>query len=140
MPECVFCRILAGELPASVVYRDEEVAAFLDIHPINPGHVLVVPTRHAVSLGVLDPTTGGRLFQVGQRLAAAIRASELRCEGINFWLADGAAAGQDVFHLHLHVLPRWRGDGFGLRLPRHHGRPVPRVELDRIARAIRNAT
>lgn len=111
---CVFCQIAAGEAPASVVYTDSDVIAFLDIRPVNAGHVLVIPRAHAVGLADLDPMLGGRLFQVAQQVAAAVRATELRCEGVNFFLADGVAAGQEVFHAHLHVLPRFTGDGFGI--------------------------
>jgi histidine triad (HIT) family protein len=131
--DCVFCRIIAGTAPASVAYRDENVLAFLDIRPLTPGHLLVIPLRHAAHLADLDPDDGGRLFRTGQRLAAALRASGLRCEGVNFFLADGTAAGQEVFHVHLHVLPRYRGDGFRLRAT--FGSPS-RPDLDRQAGAV----
>src|SRR5215207_166547 len=94
MDDCIFCRILAGSAPGSFVYRDEQCAAFMDVQPVNPGHLLVVPTRHAASLAELDAPTAGRLMQVAQRLAAALRASGLRCEGVNLFLADGKAATQ----------------------------------------------
>ena len=138
MTECTFCPILAGEVPGTFVYRDEQCAAFMDIQPVNPGHVLVVPVRHAPYLADLDAPTAGRMMQVAQRLAAALRASGLRCEGVNLLLADGEAAMQEVFHVHLHVFPRWTGDGFGLRFgPDYVVRP--RAELDAAADAIRAA-
>jgi histidine triad (HIT) family protein len=112
---CIFCQILLGEMPGTFVYRGLTCAAFMDIQPINPGHVLVVPTRHAAHLAELDASTAGELMQVGQRVAAALRRSGLPCEGVNLFLADGEAAGQEVFHVHLHVFPRFEGDGFGLR-------------------------
>ncbi len=139
MHDCIFCAILAGRAPASLVYRDERCAAFLDIRPVNPGHTLVVPIRHAASLAELDPEDGAQLFRVAQRLAAALRRSGLRCEGVNLFLADGEAAGQEVFHVHLHVLPRFRGDGFGMRFPPGYGQNPPRAELDEIAQRIRGA-
>jgi histidine triad (HIT) family protein len=133
MTGCVFCDILAGKLPSSQVFGDGVCAAFLDIQPVNPGHVLVVPHWHAASLADLDPQTGGHMFRVGQQLAAALRRSGLRCEGVNLFLADGEAAGQDVLHVHLHVIPRFAGDGFGLRFgPGNRQRPA-RVVLDEIA-------
>ena len=135
---CVFCRIIAGELEASVVHEDEQTLAFLDIQPLTPGHLLVVPRRHESSLAELDPFDGAQLFRVGQRAAAALRHSVLRCEGVNFFLADGAAAGQDVFHVHLHVFARFADDGFGLRLPPGYA-IRPREELDRAALALRQA-
>lgn len=136
---CVFCDILAGRVPASVVHRDELVCAFMDIQPVNPGHVLVVPAEHAEHLADLPPATGGRLFEVGQKLAAALRRTGLRCDGVNFFLADGEAAGQEVFHVHLHVVPRFRSDGFGLHYGPDYMKLPPRAALDEAAAAIRNA-
>jgi histidine triad (HIT) family protein len=137
--DCIFCRILAGDAPGSFVYRDEQCAAFMDVQPVNPGHLLVVPTRHAASLAELDAPTAGRLMQVAHRLAAALRASGLRCEGVNLFLADGKAAMQEVFHAHLHVFPRFVGDGFGLRFgPSNRLRP-PREALEAAATQLRTA-
>jgi diadenosine tetraphosphate (Ap4A) HIT family hydrolase len=137
MPTCIFCEILAGRQPASLVYRDDQVIAFMDIQPVTPGHVLVVPNQHAASLAELEVEGGAQIFRVGQKVAAALRSSGLKCEGVNFYLADGEAAGQEVFHVHLHVFPRFRGDGFGLRFgPAYRTRP-PRTALDEMARQIR---
>jgi len=138
MTDCIFCRILGGSAPGTFVYRDELCAAFMDIKPVNPGHVLVIPVAHAPYLAHLREETGAHLFRIAQRVAAAIRASGLRCEGINLFLADGEAAMQEVFHTHLHVLPRFRGDGFGLRFgPDYAVRP--RADLEAAARAIRSS-
>jgi histidine triad (HIT) family protein len=128
----------AGELEASVLHEDERTLAFLDIQPLTPGHLLVVPRQHATSLAELDPRDGAEIFRVAQRAGAALRQSVLRCEGVNFFLADGAAAGQDVFHVHLHVFARFAGDGFGLRLPPDQT-IRPRDELDATALALRQA-
>ncbi len=135
-PYTIFSDIIAGRAPASKVYEDEDVVAFMDIRPLTLGHVLVVPRIPARNLAELDPALGGKLFQVGQRLAAALRASEVGCDGVNFFLADGVTAGQEVFHVHLHVVPRTPGDGFGLR-----ARPTtpPRADLDYLAASIRGA-
>lgn len=144
MSHCIFCAILAREAEASLVYEDEHTVAFMDIRPFTPGHLLVVPRRHASGLAELDPQDGGRIFAVGQKLAAALRdngaagaglpADGPRADGVNLYLADGAVAGQEVFHVHLHVVPRTPGDGFGLR-----GRPVAarRPDLDYLAGALR---
>ena len=136
--QCVFCRIVAGAAEASVVNETERAVAFMDIQPVTVGHVLVVPRRHASSLEELDPEDGAELFRVGQRAGAALRESSLRCEGVNFFLADGTAAGQDVFHVHLHVFPRFEEDGFGLRLPTDFV-IRPRDELEDAASALRAA-
>ena len=138
MTDCIFCRILAGELPASFVYRDDRCAAFMDIQPVNPGHLLVVPVRHGAYLADIDQETAGHLMRVGQRAAAALRASGVQCEGVNLFLADGEAAMQEIFHVHLHVFPRFRGDGFGLKFsPEYYTRRPPRTELDDLASRLR---
>ena len=133
---CVFCDIVAGDEAASMLFDDERTITFLDHRPVTPGHMLVVPRRHAASLADLDPEDGAQLFRVGMRGAAALRTSSLRCEGANFHLADGEVAGQEVFHVHLHVLPRFTGDGFGLRFPPDY-RIRERAELDEVAAAVR---
>ncbi len=140
--DCVFCAILAGNEPASLLYRDDRVAAFMDTKPINPGHALVIPVAHAASLADLDPEDGAEVFRVGQQLGAAMRRASddrpgLRCEGVNLLLADGAEAGQQVFHVHLDVLPRFAGDGFGMHYGPEFGELPPRDELDALADAIR---
>jgi histidine triad (HIT) family protein len=134
---CVFCKILAGELPASIVLENKRIAAFMDIRPVNTGHVLVIPRAHAPYLAHLDPDTGAHMFRTATQIAAAIRLSDLRCEGINLFLADGEAAMQEVFHVHLHVIPRFAGDGFGLKFPERYFEPTQRIALDDAARAIR---
>ncbi len=139
MENCIFCAIVAGRAPASIVYRDDVCTAFMDRQPVTPGHLLVVPNRHATYLAEVDEATAGHLFQVARRLDAALRASGLRCEGVNIYLADGEAAGQEVFHVHLHVIPRYRGDGFGLRFPPGYGARPARSELDEQAGRIRAA-
>ena len=122
-PHTVFEEILAGKLPAEFVYRDELVSAFLDIQPINEGHVLVVPNEKASCLSELKAQTGERMFRVAQKISNAILLSSLKSDGINLFLADGKAAGQTVFHIHLHVFPRYEDDGFGWKLPENYYAP-----------------
>lgn len=138
MADCIFCSILAGDLPASFVYRDDLVAAFMDIRPVNFGHLLVVPIRHAPSMADVTPEEAGNLMRVAQRATAALRASTLKCEGVNYFLADGEAAMQEVFHAHLHVFPRFKGDEFGLRFsPEYYTRRPVRQDLDQQAQELR---
>ncbi|ORM36314.1 HIT family protein [Williamsia sp. 1135] len=110
MSDCVFCAIVAGSSPAHVVYEDDDVLGFLDIRPVRPGHTLLIPKRHAANLAELSPDQGGKLFQAGQRVAAAQRASAIAADGVNLLVNDGRAAFQTVFHSHLHVVPRHNGD------------------------------
>ena len=131
---CIFCDIIGGRGPASVVYSDESVVALLDIRPLNTGHLLVIPRAHAAYLADLDPALGGHMFAVAQRMAAALRRSGLPCDGVNLFLADGEAAFQEVFHVHLHVIPRTPGDGFRIRAK---WRLPGRDELDAAAERVR---
>ena len=137
---CIFCKILAGQAPASIVYRDERVTVFMDIQPVTPGHLLVIPNQHSAALAGVDPETAAHMLRIGQRMAAALRTSGLRCEGVNLYLADGEVAGQEVWHSHLHVIPRFAGDGFGLRMPATYRSSRPaREQLDEIAGQLRAA-
>lgn len=138
-PSCIFCKIACGEIPASIVAATDSVLAMMDIQPINPGHVLVIPKAHATDLAELDAKVGGDIFQLGMRVAGGLRKSGVRCEGVNLFLADGKVAGQEVFHVHLHVIPRFEGDGFGLRFPVNYGQHPAREELARIAGSIKAA-
>ena len=138
MIACIFCDILSGKAPANFVYRDELCAAFMDIHPVNPGHVLVVPFAHAELLSGVARETLGRMLWVAQQVNTAIRSSSLRCEGVNLFLADGQAAGQEVMHVHLHVIPRFRGDGHHLRFSSAYFTLPSATELQANAQLIRD--
>lgn len=134
--DCIFCALLDGRAPATFLHRDEVCSVFMDIRPVNPGHLLVIPNEHAPYLADLDADTAGHMMRVAHRFAAALRASGLRCEGVNLLLADGEAASQEVFHSHLHVFPRYPGDGFGLRFGPDY-RVRSREELEESAARIR---
>ncbi len=135
---CIFCAIVAGEAPASIVYRDDSAMAFMDIRPVNAGHVLVTPLKHQMSVLSQSDDTASHMFTVGRRVAAALKDAGVRLEGFNLFLADGAVAGQTVFHVHLHVLPRFVGDGLGFRRSADTKAP-PQSELDETAGRIRRA-
>lgn len=109
----------------------------MDIQPVNTGHVLVIPNTHTAYLADLEEQIGAHLFRVAQRIAGALRRSGIKCEGVNLYLADGEAAGQEVFHVHLHVFPRYKGDGFGLRFGPSYGIKPERNELEARAEEIR---
>jgi diadenosine tetraphosphate (Ap4A) HIT family hydrolase len=139
MKDCVFCAIIRGEAPASRVYEDECALAFMDIRPVDPGHVLIVPRAHVASLAEVDAETGAHLFRVAMLLAPAVRRSGVACQGINLFLADGRAAGQEVLHVHLHIVPRFAGDGFGFQIGPGNFLQPGRSTLDGIAERIRAA-
>ena len=139
MDSCVFCGIVQGKAEASVVYEDLTCAAYMDVQPVNSGHMLIVPKVHAAYLSDLDEDGGAQLFRVAMRLDGALRKSGLRCEGVNLFLADGEAAGQEVFHVHLHVFPRFVGDGFELKFGPRYGLKPSRPSLNEIAVRIKAA-
>jgi histidine triad (HIT) family protein len=134
---CIFCRIVEGKEKASFVAQGADAVAFLDLHPINEGHTIVVPRKHSASIGEVDEISAVGMWSLARRVAAGLRSSGLRCEALNFFLADGAAAGQEVFHAHLHVIPRWQGDGFGIKFPPHYGAAAERKTLDDVAARLR---
>jgi histidine triad (HIT) family protein len=113
-PDCLFCKIVAGEIPATIVASDERTVTFMDINPATRGHALVVPRNHARDLLEIDPEDLAAVAQAGRRLAKVAKTT-LEADGVNLINSCGAAAWQTVFHFHLHVIPRYEGDP--LQLP-----------------------
>jgi diadenosine tetraphosphate (Ap4A) HIT family hydrolase len=136
MSNCALCDLVARIIPVSVAYEDSTIFAFMDIKPVNYGHVLIVPKKHIVYLAELDEDTGAELFKVTMKMAQAVRHSEVKCEAVNLFLADGEAAGQEEFHVHMHVIPRYEDDRFKLQID-YPTRPT-REELDKTAERIRS--
>jgi histidine triad (HIT) family protein len=141
MEECFYCRIIKSIIPSSIVYSDEKVMAILDAEPVNPGHVEIFPKTHITQLFELDEGTGALMFKIAMRIANALRQSTVKCEGINLLLADGKAASQHILHAHLHVIPRFTGDNFEIRVKSKFGlRRAIRLnkrQLDEIAKELR---
>jgi histidine triad (HIT) family protein len=113
-PQCIFCRIVAGEIPASIIHRDDDCVAFLDIAPLSDGHVLVIPVFHAPRLVELPELHVARLSAVLPRIGRAVLQST-KAEGFNLLLNEGPVAGQVVNHAHVHLIPRRSGDQLGYR-------------------------
>ncbi|MEY3243237.1 MAG: hypothetical protein RIR11_4676 [Bacteroidota bacterium] len=133
---CIFCKIIKGEIPSSIVHDDEHVIAFLDINPINPGHVLIVPKQHYASIKEVPTETAMQLFKVVLDVEKAVWVADgVRCEGTNLLQNNGKSAWQDVFHVHFHVIPRFKGDNFKIKI--EAGKPS-REELDTMAAHIRS--
>jgi histidine triad (HIT) family protein len=131
--DCIFCAIVAGEQPAHVVDEDERTIAFLDILPWTRGHALVVPRRHSRNLYEIDDDDLRAATLAAKRLAGRMR-DRLECEGVNLLNSSEPAANQEVFHFHIHVLPRWSDDG--LRLPPRQEQPT-QDELAQVASELR---
>ncbi|PMB05507.1 HIT family protein [Fischerella thermalis CCMEE 5273] len=132
--DCIFCDIVEKKAPASIVFEDDKVLAFLDISPVNTGHTLIIPKKHAATLSDVSSLDLARMMVVAQAIGKAIRTSDLRCEGVNLFLADGEAAFQEVFHCHLHVFPRFTGDSF--RVDADWSKQPDRAQLERVAEQI----
>jgi histidine triad (HIT) family protein len=109
---CIFCRIVSGEIPAEIVANEPEVVAFLDVQPLADGHVLVVPRAHVAQVEDLEPGAADALFRAVVRLAGPVREA-LAAAGTTIGINNGAATGQTVPHVHVHIVPRWENDGAG---------------------------
>ena len=133
MDNCVFCKIVRGEIPATVVLQDEHTLVFMDIGSVNPGHMLVAAKPHVENLQGMDEVLAGAMFRAAARAARAIE-KVYKPAGISVYQANGAAAGQTVFHAHIHVLPRWEGDGMELAWPVKN---PPREALGEMAAKLR---
>lgn len=131
MSGCIFCAIVAGEAPSRVVHEDERTLAFLDIVPLTRGHALVVPKRHATNLFEIDDEDLAAVSRTAKRVGAAAMEA-FGADGLNLLQTNGAVAMQTVFHLHVHVLPRYVGDGFKVELTRE---PAEAGVLDEVAAA-----
>ena len=121
--ECIFCKLIAGQIPSARVHEDALTLAFMDLGQVNPGHVLVASKRHAATLFDLTPEEAGAVMQTARRVALAARAA-FAPEALNLFQANGAVAGQTVGHFHIHVLPRHAGDGVDLAWPRKDPGPA----------------
>jgi histidine triad (HIT) family protein len=133
MSDCVFCKIVAKQIPATVVHEDEATLAFMDIGQVNPGHVLVACKAHVENVYGLEDAQTAAVFRSAARVARAIRAA-FNPPGLSLYQANGKPAGQTVFHFHLHVLPRHEADGMQLTWPVKN---PPREKLQEYAAQIR---
>ena len=133
MSDCIFCRLVAGQIPSTRVYEDEHTLGFMDIGHVNPGHVLVAVKKHAANVFELEETQAEAVARTTVRLAKALKKA-FEPEGLSVYQANGKAAGQTVFHYHAHLLPRHAGDGMELVWPVKN---PPREKLEEYAAKIR---
>ena len=111
MTDCIFCAIVDGSAPAELVAEDEHTLSFMDVNPVNPGHVLTVPRRHAVDIWGLTEEESANLMVATRRVCDQIRGA-LTPPGLDLFVANGEAGGQTVFHVHVHAIPRWPSDNW----------------------------
>ena len=135
MSECVFCKIVQGQIPATKVHEDGLTLAFMDIGQVNPGHVLVAVKPHIENIFGLDDAHAAAVFQTAARVARAVQKA-YRPQGVTLYQANGPAAGQTVFHFHLHLVPRYARDGLRLTWPTNN---PPREQLEANAARLRAA-
>lgn len=135
--QCIFCRLVAGEIPAERVYEDALTIAFMDIGQVNPGHVLVASKRHAATLLDLTAEEAGAIMQTAQRIAFAVR-DAFDPPGLTLLQANGKEGDQTVFHCHMHVVPRHGNDGIGLSWPRKDPPAAVLAEYAQKLRAVMN--
>ncbi len=133
MNDCLFCKIISGAIPSAKIYEDDEVLAFLDIKPVNPGHALVIPKAHTDRLAEMTDDAAASLMRVVPYLSKAIMKA-VGAEAFNLMCNNGDLAGQTIDHVHLHIIPRFDGDGYEAW---HGSGDLPQDEVSRIANAIR---
>ncbi len=137
MEDCIFCKIARREAESVIVYEDRDSLAFLDHYPLNPGHTLVVPKKHYPTMAEMPPVEVGRLFVTVAKVMKAVRGAS-KADGINIGQSNGAAASQDVFHMHVHVIPRFNHDSAGgLTFPER--KRMSLVERESMAGKIKSA-
>ena len=107
--DCIFCRIISGEIPSTTIYENSKFKVIMDIAPANKGHVLILPKEHYDNIYDIDTATAGELFELAVMTARALK-SVLDCDGMNILQKNGTVAGQTVFHFHMHIIPRYEGD------------------------------
>ena len=130
MNDCLFCKIAKGELPCYKIYEDRDFLAFLDINPVNPGHTLIIPKKHSETILDTDEETLKKLIIVVKKVSTAIY-NGLKCEGFNIGANQFKYAGQLVPHLHIHIMPRNKGDGIRLWPSRKYESEKEKIEVQK---------
>jgi histidine triad (HIT) family protein len=130
MSDCIFCKIIAGEIPSFKVYEDEMFVAILDRFPSSEGHMLIIPKRHATDIFELNEAEAAGIIPLAKKKKKKIKTT-LNCAGINIVQNNGASAGQEVFHYHLHIIPRYENDGIRFRKPPTDPSPEQLAEISK---------
>ena len=133
--DCVFCKIVNGDIPSNTIYENSEFKVIMDISPATKGHVLVLPKEHFKDIYDIDAETAGKLFQLAAVVARALK-EVLHCDGLNIIQNNGEIAGQTVFHFHMHLIPRYEGDDVTVKWKEHS---MDAEEMDRLRKDIRKA-
>lgn len=132
MSDCIFCKIVSGELPSSKVYEDNELLAFMDIQPVESGHILIIPKNHSQYMSEVSDHILSKIMLLANKIQKVLRL-EINAEDINLFLADGVFANQEVPHFHFHIIPRYKNDGFGFKFREDYKIKPTRELLDKQA-------
>lgn len=133
--DCVFCKIVSGDIPSNTIYENSEFKVIMDASPAAKGHVLVLPKEHYKDIYDIDAETAGKLFQLAAVVARALK-EVLNCDGLNILQNNGVIAGQTVFHFHMHLIPRYEDDDVTVKW---EGHSMDAEEMDQLRRDIRKA-
>jgi histidine triad (HIT) family protein len=135
--KCILCDLRNEVIDVTKVYEDDIVSVVMDIQPVNTGHMLIFPKKCTALIIDLEDEIINHIFKIAKKMNNAIRKSGIKCEGVNYFLADGEAAMQEIPHVHLHVFPRYKNDGFGLKFPEHYFKLPNRTDLIKAANKIK---
>lgn len=128
--ECIFCNIVQKKSPAGILFENDIVIAFLDIRPVNPGNTLIIPKVHVQSIDeIQSDEVYSELFRVGRKIHLLLKDKLTGVTGFNYLIANGKDAGQEVFHVHLHIIPRKTNDGFGYKFGPNYGKVLSQKEI-----------
>lgn len=133
--DCVFCKIISGDIPSNTIYENSEFKVIMDIAPASKGHVLIIPKEHYANIYDIDVETAGRLFQFATVVARALKKA-LNCDGMNILQNNGLIAGQTVFHFHMHLIPRYEGDTVTMKWEEH---PMEAADMEQLRKEICDA-
>ena len=133
MGDCIFCKIANGEIPAATLYEDEDFRVILDLGPASKGHSLILPKKHAANIYELPDETAGKAMILAKKMAGKLT-DALNCDGFNIVQNNGEIAGQTVNHFHLHLIPRYEGDGLNLNWPQQE---ISAEQLEEIRQSIK---
>ena len=128
--DCIFCQIVAKKAPAGVLFENDLVMALIDIRPVNEGHTLIIPKKHAVLVEEIDSEeTFFELFRVGKKIQLMLKEKLPGITGFNYFIANGEDAGQEILHVHLHIIPRKPDDGFGIKFGPDYGKILTQDQI-----------
>ena len=137
--DCIFCQIVEKKAPTGILFENDLVMALIDIRPVNEGHTLIIPKKHAELVEEIDSEEAFlELFRVGKKIQLMLKKKVPGITGFNYFIANGEDAGQEVFHVHLHIIPRHPEDGFGIKFGPNYGKNLTQEEIKNLRNKLLN--